>query len=133
MQSRPVEGHSESNISESHGFYETVRREMRLRNYSHKTIKSYMSGLRAFAKYVHPRHPREISSEGIKEFLLYLIDGKHFSASTVNQVFNALRFLYVDLYKMPFKIGDIPRPVKERKLPAVLSKSKVLKIFNEVA
>jgi integrase/recombinase XerD len=55
-----------------------------------------------------------------------------FAVSTVNQVFNALRFLYVELYKMPFAIGNIPRPRKEKKLPTVLSQAEVLKILSTV-
>ena len=45
---------------QEYGFFETVRREMRLRNYSHKTIKAYISGFRSFVSYFQPRHPREL-------------------------------------------------------------------------
>ena len=50
----------------------------------------------------------------------------------MNQVFNALRFLYVELYKMSFRIGSIPRPKKARRLPIVLSQEEVLKILGAV-
>lgn len=114
-------------------FYETVRREMRLRNYSHKTIKSYLSCLRSFVTYIKPKHPRDVSENIIKDYLLHLIEEKKFTASTVNQVFNALRFLYVELYDTPFIIGKLPRPMKEHKLPDVLNEEEVLKIFNAVS
>ena len=45
------------------GFIETVRREMRLRNYAHKTIKSYLSCLRSFVAYEKPKHPRDVTTE----------------------------------------------------------------------
>jgi site-specific recombinase XerD len=61
-----------------------------------------------------------------------LLEEKHKAAATVNQVFNALRFLYVELYKMPFAIGSIPRPRKEKRLPVVLDKSEALRIFDAV-
>jgi len=64
---------------------------------------------------------------------LHLIERESFAASTVNQVFNALRFPYVDLYQMPFKIGAIPRPRKERKLPDVLTQEEVKRIFCAAA
>lgn len=114
------------------GLFETVRSEMRLRNYSQKTIKSYLSCLRNFVSYMKPKHPREATDAGIKDYLLHLIENKHFAASSVNQVFNALRFLYVDLYKMPFRIGNIPRPKKERKLPDVLTQEEVKKLLHGV-
>lgn len=120
-------------MPETIGFYETVRRELRLRNYSHKTIKSYLSCLRSFVAYVKPKHPRQITDEGIRKYLLYLIEEKQMAAGTVNQVFNALRFLYVELYEMPFVIGKLPRPAKEHKLPDVLNEDEVLRIFNAVS
>jgi hypothetical protein len=45
------------------GFYEKVRRELRLRNYSYKTIKSYISCLRSFVKHFSPKHPRDITEK----------------------------------------------------------------------
>jgi integrase/recombinase XerD len=114
------------------GFYDKVRSELRLRNYSNKTIKSYTSCLRSFTRYFHPRHPRQIEETDIRTYLLYLLEEKRFSAATVNQVFNALRFLYVELYKMPFTIGSLPRPKKEKQLPVILSQEEVVKILNTV-
>ncbi|MBI4811638.1 MAG: tyrosine-type recombinase/integrase [Ignavibacteriales bacterium] len=114
------------------GFYETIRREMRLRNYSNKTIKSYLSCLRNFVAYLKPKHPRDVSESLIKDYLLHLIEEKRFTAGTVNQAFNALRFLYVDLYEKPFVIGKLPRPQREKKLPDVLNEEEVIRIFREV-
>ncbi len=116
----------------SKGFYETIRREMRLKNYSYKTIKSYVSWLRAFVSYFHPRHPRELTAEDIRSYLLFLIDDRKLAASSINQAFNAMRLLYVDLYQMPFKIGSIPRPMKEKRLPDILSQDEILRIFSAV-
>ena len=56
------------------GLFEVLREEMKLRNYSHKTFTSYRSCLREFVKYFAPRHPRELSNEDIRKYLLYLID-----------------------------------------------------------
>ena len=113
------------------GLFETVRREMRLRNYSHKTAKAYLSCLRSFVKHFQPRHPRDLGEEDIRNYLLHLL-GKRRSSGTVNQVFNALRFLYVDLYTKPFVIGSLPRPRVEKKLPDVLNEAEMLRLFASV-
>jgi site-specific recombinase XerD len=63
---------------------------------------------------------------------LYLLEEKKFAPGTVNQVFNALRFLYVDLYEKPFVIGSLPRPRPEKKLPDVLNESEIRKLFAGV-
>ncbi len=114
------------------GFYTTVRKEMLLRNYSHKTIKAYVSCLRSFVRYFRPRHPRDLGQEDIRNYLLHLLVDERCSGGTANQVINALRLLYVDLYKMPFVIGSLPRPQKEKKLPDVLSESEVKRLFTRV-
>ncbi len=115
------------------GFFETVRRELRLRNYSQKTIKAYLSCLRSLVRFFHPRHPRELTGEDLRSFLLSLIEDESLTAGTVNVMINALRFLYVDLYRTPFTVENIPRPFKEKKLPVVLSQQEVLKLFSVVS
>ena len=114
------------------GFFEVLRKELTLRNYSPRTVKAYRSCLRSFVKYFAPRHPRDLTQTDVREYLLHLIGEKNLAAATVNQVFNALRFLYVELYKMPFTIGNIPRPKKEKQLPVVLSQEEVVKILDAV-
>jgi site-specific recombinase XerD len=115
------------------GLIERFRRELRLRNYSQKTIKAYTSCLRSFVRFHLPRHPRELSGEDIKRYLLHLVEEEGFEASSVNQVLNALRFLYVELYGMQMVLGGVSRPRKERKLPVVLSIRDVGEIFQATA
>jgi len=115
-----------------YGFFETVRRELRLRNYSYKTIKAYVSCLRSFVNYFQPRHPRDLTEHDIRDYLLYLLTEKNHAAGTVNQVFNALRLLYVDLYKKPMVIESLPRPQKEKQLPDVLNEDEVRRLFASV-
>ncbi len=113
-------------------FYETVRREMRMRNYRSKTIKSYLSSLRSFVAYIRPKLPREITDQEIRGYLLHLLEEKGRTGGTVNQAFNALRLLYVELYKKPFVIEELPRPRKEKKLPDVLNEGEMRKLFSAV-
>lgn len=112
--------------------FQVLTEELRLRNYSPKTIKAYKSCIRSLATHFSPRHPRDLTNEDIRSYLLHLIDQQHLAASTVNQVFNALRFVYVELYKRPFVIGSLPRPRKPMKLPVTLSQQEVLRILNAV-
>lgn len=114
------------------GLFETLRREMRLRNYSHKTFKGYQACLRGLVHHFSPRHPRELNNGDLRDFLIYLIEEKKWAPSTINQMINALRFLYVDLYKRTMQLGDLPRPRKARKLPEVLNEDEVLRILDVV-
>lgn len=119
-------------VSSKATFYDTVKRELRLRNYSHQTIKSYLSSLRNFVLYIHPRHPREISDADIREYLLHLFEERQHTAGTVNQSLNALRFLYVELYDRPLVVGSLPRPKKEHKLPDIMNDAEVARLFGAV-
>ncbi len=124
-----------NNLLVSQSFQEDLnqlQQTMRLKNYSNKTIKSYISCLRSFAEYIKPKNPREVEEEDIRKYLIYLINEENYAASSVNQVFNALRFLYVELYDKPFVIGKLPRPQKEKKLPDVLNEDEVIRIFSVV-
>jgi site-specific recombinase XerD len=111
---------------------EAVRRELRIRNYSPKTMKAYRSCIRLFADFFAPRHPRELSSDDIRRYILHQIDEKKLSAGTVSQTLNALRFLYAEIYKRPFELGGIKHPKKSRKLPVVLSLDEVKRLFESV-
>jgi site-specific recombinase XerD len=111
---------------------EALRRELRIRNYSPKTIKAYTSCLRSFIHHFSSRHLLDLTEEDIRGYLLHLLEVKRLTAASVDQMFNALRFLYVELYKVPFAIASIPRPQKESKLPVVLSQDEVMRILDAV-
>lgn len=115
------------------GLFETVRSEMRLRNYSLKTIKAYVSCLRTYVHYLCGKHPRQATERDIRAFLIHLVEREMYAASSINQVINALRFLYVELYHQQMSLGNVPRPRKERKLPVVLSQGEVKRIFDGVS
>ena len=123
---------NEASLVPKKGLLEVLTQEMRLRNYSQKTIQAYKSCIRSLIQYFDPKHPREISSDEIRSFLLSLFEEKRWKASSVDQMFNALRFLYVELYKMPFILGNIPWLRMEKKLPHVLSQNEILKTFSSV-
>jgi len=119
-------------VNTTTGLSEKLQQEMQLRNYSPKTIKAYQSWIRDLVQYCSPRHPRELASSDIRNYLLHLIQDNNLAVSSVNQVVNALRFLYVELYKMSFKIQDVPRPKKERKLPDIITQDEVIRILDTV-
>jgi site-specific recombinase XerD len=105
---------------------------LRLRNYSYKTIKSYRNYLQIFARHFEPLPPQKISNEQIRQYLLHLLEEKNWQVSSLNQLFNALRFLYIELFQQPFVIKAIPRPKREKKLPDILSQEEILSIFRAV-
>ncbi len=112
--------------------YELYSREMRLRQYSHRTIKTYLSMVRRFVEYFSPTHPVNLNSDQIKDYLYALIEIGGLSSASLGQTINALKFLYVDLYRQPFFIEEIVRPRGCRRIPVVLSKPEIMSIFDSV-
>ena len=75
------------------GFFEVVVEEMRLRNYSHKTIKAYVSCLRTFVRHFAPRHPRELRSGDIRSFLFAFDTGAESHGVDGESILQRLAFL----------------------------------------
>jgi len=61
---------------------ELVRNQLRLKNYSPKTIKSYCSCVRHFGEYASPRRLEEMASEEIRAYLLHLIEEEKYAAAS---------------------------------------------------
>jgi site-specific recombinase XerD len=128
--SKPKTPQSRKRVSKSSSMLETLRRELTIRNYSPKTIKTYMSCVRSFEEYSLPRPIKELSADDVRDYLLYEIEDRRLSAGTISQIINSLRFLFVEVYKRPFEIGVIERPKRGSKLPVVLSLEEVRAILE---
>lgn len=106
-----------------------VERELKLRNYSPKTIKSYLGCLRDFFSQ-KINNSENIDIEFIRNFLLDKKD-KGFAPQTINLFLNAINFFYRDIAKSPVKI-DLKFAKISKKLPIVLARSEIEKIINSI-
>ena len=110
-----------------------MREALRLRHRAISTEKTYLNWVRGFYTFLHGKHPAEIDSSDVKRFLSYLaVDGK-VAASTQNQAFSALLFLFRHALDQDLTdIADTVRANKRRKLPVVISKQEVQRIFSHL-
>lgn len=100
--------------------------EIRTRHYSRKTLKTYADWSRKFQGFLHNKPPDELSEADVKAYLTYLAVNCKVSASTQNQAFNALLFLYKHVLKKDFgDHKDIPRAKKSKYIPVVLSRREI--------
>lgn len=77
-----------------------VRSVARLRHLSHRTEDVYHNFIKRYILFHDKRHPNEMGANEISEFLTHLaVEGK-VSASTQNQAFFALLFLYRDVLQI---------------------------------
>lgn len=105
--------------------------DLRLRNYSPKTLQTYVECVSLFARYFK-RSPEELGPEHIREYQLYLVEEKKCSWSRFNQTVCALRYLYRNTLGRDWAISHIPFPRKQRKLPVVLSRDEAALLLASI-
>lgn len=102
--------------------------EMRIRNYSERSIRNYICCLSQLSVYYHSS-PDLLTIEQIKSYLHYCVTVKQSSASTINQIIGAVRILFTDVLQRPWEPIKLKRARKDKKLPVVLSKQEVAALF----
>jgi integron integrase len=106
-----------------------VRHKLRLLHYAYPTEKSYVRWIERFIHFHRRgdtwRHPAEMGTPEIEQFLTHLARDRAVSASTQNQAFNALLFLYQKVLGIPLDAVHALRAERTRRLPVVLSRDEV--------
>jgi len=103
-------------------------RDMQLRRFSPRTQNSYVRAVELLARY-YRRSPEKISKEEIQDYLLYLMNEKKLSWSTCNLAVSAFRFFYAVTLGNEAMYLDIPPRKTRSRLPEVLSREAVERLF----
>lgn len=108
---------------------EAVKRECRRRRYSERTIKTYIYCITRFLKSTGKTIDR-ISKKDVRMFLESLSE-KEMAGNTMNVYHMAIRFLFEDVLDKRIWI-DVKYSKVPEKLPVVLSKDEVRKLFDVI-
>ena len=100
-----------------------VRWHLRVKHYSIRTEELYLQWIRRYILFHQKRHPADMGEDEIAAFLSHLAIDGHVAASTQNQAFSALLFLYQQVLdrKLDYVVG-VERVRRPPKLPVVLTK-----------
>jgi integron integrase len=110
-----------------------VRQAIRARHYSDKTEKAYVHWIKRYIFFHNKRHPMEMAEPEIGQFLSSLATDGHVSASTQNQAFNALLFLYHEVLSKKIGLIDgVVRAKRPQRLPVVLTKDEVKRVLDRM-
>jgi integrase/recombinase XerD len=101
--------------------------DMRVRNYSPRTIKHYVSQVAAFAQYFK-KSPEQLGPAHIRSFQVHLID-RGLSWSSFNIAVSALRFFYRVTLKKDWMIEHLPFGKKPKRLPVILGREEVVRLL----
>jgi integron integrase len=109
-----------------------VAAKMRLLHYSIRTEEAYLDWIRRFILFHNKRHPRLMGAGEIEAFLTDLAVNGHVAASTQNQAFSALLFLYRNILEIELPRLNALRAYRPARLPVVLSHEEVRAVFAEL-
>jgi integrase/recombinase XerD len=104
-----------------------MEREMKLRNLSRKTIKSYLYHTRRFLDFTQ-KPPESITDDDVRKYISYSFDLNKANFSTVRQCIGSLKFLFNSVIHKDVFI-NVPYPKKEHKLPTILTKEEVSRLL----
>ena len=105
--------------------------DLRLCNYSLRTIEAYVAGVARLAKHFQ-RSPDQLSIEQLREFQLHLLE-QQVSWSLFNVVVASLRFFYGTTLGRAEVVPMLPYGKRRRSIPAVLSVEEVRALFDAAA
>jgi hypothetical protein len=80
-----------------------VREAIRRKHYSKRTEEAYIYWIKRYIFFHKKRHPLEMANTEVEAFLTHLAIKKQVSASTQNQAFSALLFLYREVLNKPLE------------------------------
>jgi integron integrase len=104
-----------------------------LRHYSLRTEEAHVHWIVRFIRFHRLRHPREMGAAEISAILTHLAVAGHVSATTQNQAFSALLFLYQKVLEVdPGQIAGVVRAVRLKRLPVLLTREEVHKVLAEL-
>ncbi len=112
------------------GILGRVEQELRIRNYSPKTIRAYVACLRDYIGHTK-NDPERLDVADIRSYLLAKQSARY-SPQTVNLFLNAIKFFYREVVGTSGTI-DIRFAKRPSRLPVVLSREEVTRLIDSIS
>ena len=111
-----------------------VATKLRLLHYSRKTEINYVYWIKKYILYHNKKHPETMGKFEIEAFLSHLASDRKVAASTQNQAFNALLFLYHRVLNISLEGEQINalRAKQRVRIPVVLSTDEVNQVLAHI-
>lgn len=101
---------------------------MVLRGFSARTRETYVACVAALARY-YGCAPDRLDTQQIQAYLLHLIEERKLAYPTVNQAACAIRFLFARVLGSPSAAFEIPMAKVPKRLPQVLTREEIGRLF----
>ena len=106
-----------------------MQEDLRLRNFSERTIRHYTHTVAEFAKYFH-QSPDQLGPEHVRTWLLYLLNERKLAWGTIQGARSALKFFYTRTLKQTWFDQEVIKPKVRRKLPTVWSREEICVLLD---
>lgn len=104
--------------------------EIQLKGYSDSTLKTYRNEFGVFLNYLKEIPAESVTTEDIRNYILYCINDLKLSEATIHSRINAIKFYYEQVLRRERFLITIPRPKKPSKLPKVIAPDNIKKLFE---
>ena len=110
--------------------YLKFHQQLILKKYSTSTVRIYLAELHHLLRLIDDYRVQDLNPKRLKDYFLYCIKVEKMGERKINGKINAIKFFFEQVLHRPKMFFDIPRPKKALKLPKILSKSEVKKLFR---
>jgi len=100
---------------------ERMKNLLNLRHYSSRTLQTYTDWVKRYFRYAKIQKLEWISPDTVRAYLSYLATQRNVAASTQNQAFNSILFLFRETLKIDLPDIHSVRAKRSPKLPVVLA------------
>jgi len=111
---------------------EEFRKWMIHKRYSESTINTYTGMLGQFFRFIKPRESSQVTADDMVRYVNEYIIPNKLSYTFQNQVINAAKLFFSQVYKSDLDVETFDRPRREHRLPNVLSKEEVKQIIGVI-
>jgi len=105
-------------------------RHLEYRNYSRRTIDSYVLHVKNFLTSFNGRDLFRVDFIEVREYIIEHVTSRNLSRSYQNQMINAIKIYYDVVYRRRITSLELPRPLKSRKLPEVFFEGRSKKMLE---
>jgi integrase len=110
-----------------------VRDVCRFRHYSIRTEQGYADWIKRYIFFHGKRHPKDLTAAHVRDFLTHLAVKGKVTASTQNQAFSALLFLYQQVLQQEIGlIEDVERAKTPKRVPVVFTREEARAVLAQL-
>ncbi len=106
---------------------------MRVRQYSPRTISTYLKWIASFIHFHDKRHPSSMGDNEVEEYLEHLVLKNNVAPRTQATALNSLSFLYKHIVESKLSLNlNFARSKRQSKLPVVMTQDEVKTLMKHL-